>query len=195
MTEVDYRSGVERLQCVDPQNPLLPYITRGYGHVNCGYLKYALEGIQEPITIEEAKPANVHDVLAHLFGKQAKLSNSFHDCKSNAERERVSVAIEAVHDNIRRVKAGLDVQNNKPVDKEDPIPTDPLELMKHRNVLRTTISRKRKIINELMPHLIDTDPQHKTAQKRIEKHQGDLDVLENRMAHVERVIADPDKAI
>lgn len=160
MTQSDYIAGLELLKAKRPNYPLIRTLEDGYNSLNCIYMKHALREIPNATKVQkkrkkakktDGKMKRLQIEKKGLFGRRAKLSNSFDDCKTDADRANVSDEIKSIQKQIKTVSRSILYydQNGKLPEKKEAaeLNLSGIELIKKRNSLRSNISiRKSSII-------------------------------------------------
>ena len=159
MIKADYLAGVQLLMAQRPDHLLLETLKGGFSPLNVIYMKRALKDLPQPKVIEEVEikkeDTALHQVMIDkksLFGRRAKLSNTFHSCSSDADRANVSDDIQQVQRQIEGTLSSISFYKKNgtmPAKEEDTqINLSGIELIKRRNSLRSNISiKKRQIEN------------------------------------------------
>lgn len=155
-----YEEGVELLQLLQPQHPLLLTLKAGVSPMNRIYLRNALGSITEAAPAAASTPAKKDDnapallrQLRALMAKKNKLRNSFHDCTNDTQRIAVNRKLIALRAEIHLVSRKWDYF--KEFGTEPPEPEAPKKkklkgVDAHRKVLniRSNISKYKKKIPE-----------------------------------------------
>lgn len=192
MNKLEYDSGVELLRDKCPTHPLLSSIERGHTRINVIYLQQALASIQIDVKEDpgQAVEQNLYVKKTQLYGLRAKLSNQFHDCKSDVERASISDQIIRIQDEIRKLNKKIaeyeDTGTIQQIDVLADMPTDLYELYKVKENARKNIPRLEKNIEDLL-QLSLTDPR---AQDRLNVKEDKLKKLKLIKAYAEQKIKD-----
>lgn len=189
MTKDDYEGYLRALLDKFPDSPLLPDLRTGYSRVNVIYMRHAIKNlvVQEeevPGPAEEKETDPTDPVLrelwaekGRLFRQRGKLSNKFHDCKTDAERKRNSDNILAVWEQIQVVKAKIahyEEYGSLPKEEERfPLPDDPAELLKKLMSIRSLISQEQQKIRKI-GELPDEHPEKAERLEASEKRLAEL---------------------
>lgn len=195
MTHSEYTAGCEILKAKAPGHPLLNTILSGYSKMNELYLIQALKSIDfkiNPEIKEDLQLKNLFREKSQLAGQRAIYSNSFHDCKTDAERAEVS-------ENIQRIQYQISDINKKIREYEetgelisdnrlDNLPEDLFELFKIKENARKNIPRLEKAIEDLyqMPENVPG------RSKKIEEKETKLMEQKILKTYVEKLIKDKD---
>lgn len=116
MTKEDYFAGIDWIERVKPDHPMLNTLRGGHTKINELYIKRILQDIgQAPKErlkrFEEKEPdvdlmdpdyIDLSRRIATLFGMRRRLSNSFHTCKSDEEAAAVSLEISQVQGKLSK---------------------------------------------------------------------------------------------
>lgn len=154
-----YAEKIDALSALQPGHTLLRLLASAQSRVNELILDRELKKARSagpPVANEqeEEEPGDnpvlngLHVEKSRLYGERAKLSNTFHDCRCDADRRRVSekiqivqARIEAIRRDIRTYKA----EGRLPEQAEEfPVPEDAFRLLGLRDSLRAAISRKKR---------------------------------------------------
>jgi hypothetical protein len=189
MTKEDYFAGLEFLKLKKPDYALLASLEKGYSAINCKYLNFALNSIPE--TAEEnrkEKPLQlilIEKERSKLFGERAKLSNKFHDCSADTERARISDQVQIVQRKIEAFNLQIRHYNRtgKLPEEQNEFPEDPIELMKKRDSLRSSISYFKRELEQLY-----VLPQNHPEREKIESREEKLRELKMKLDRVQRII-------
>lgn len=126
-----------------------------------------------------------------LFCDRRKLSNSFHDCDTDAERAKVSRDIQRVQRQIEWVRKQIaDYKAFGYIpgrDEKYPVPDDPFVLLSLRNSLRASVSRKTKQVRLLASDVAD---EVAGAAEKLQKAEAKLIELQNHLTRVQKTIQD-----
>lgn len=126
-----------------------------------------------------------------LFCDRRKLSNSFHDCDTDAERAKVSRDIQRVQRQIEWVRkqiADYKAFGYLPgKDEKYPVPDDPFVLLSLRNSLRASVSRKTKEVRLLASDVAD---EVAGAEEKLQKAEAKLTELQNHLTRVQKTVED-----
>jgi hypothetical protein len=199
MTRIQYKEALARVESGNPGEVLLPLLRSGWSEKNVIYMKAALrrlDGTPAPTAPRKVDVSGAGDVLASLYkvqqvlrGRRAKLSNSFHDCKTDADRREVSAGIlkieEEIRDNERKIahyKAHRQLPQEAGGEGES-LPDDPIALMKALASINAKISQTKKTLLEL-GRLPDNDPE----RAKIQKYEAKLARLKLEKGHAEQKI-------
>lgn len=198
MTFEEYIAGVEWLKMHLPGHPLLPSLQAGHSRINILYLKQALKAVPQEASndiVPEAADADLKTLLKNkksLFARRAKLSNSFHDCDTDADRAGVSDEIqivqrqiETVNKQIRHYEATGELLPEGKNVVDATLPGNGVQLVKKLNSLRANISIKKSKLEQLVAL-----PEEHPDKKKIAGIEDRLRKLEIEKANVERAIAE-----
>lgn len=153
-----YREKIEVLRAAQPEHPLLRMLDKAETRANTIILENCLKKIRQakkappPVDAIASDPAlnRLHIEKSKLYAERAKHSNSFHECRSDKERRKVSEQIQIVQSRIEIVRANIRVYqaNGRLPDEEEqyPVSADPFRLLGLRDSLRAAISRKKREI-------------------------------------------------
>lgn len=126
-----------------------------------------------------------------LYTGRRRLSNTFHDCDTDAERAGVSREIQKVQRHIeyvRRQIADYKAHGRIPGAQEKyPVPDDPFALVSVRNSLRASISRKSKEIRLLGE---DVTAEVAGAAEKLQRAEAKMTELQNHYIRVQKAIQD-----
>lgn len=202
MTYEQYTATVKRIARDNPSEPLLGVLQRGYSKINEVYLKQAMRRLElmpemAPPPAEETNE-QAGDYLAvlnkekkTLYGRRARMSNQFHDCTTDQERARVSEQIQDIQGLIEEVRGKISYYHKhgqpKPEERkiiDADLPTNPIELTRELNRVRSAISYARRQIRKYAPQLPDSK-----AQQIIDDNEARLKKLKIKKIHVEEAIA------
>lgn len=197
MNQEDYLAGVEWVAIKRPNHPLLRALKVGMSPINVMYLRHVLKQIGEPEEIEEPEEQLVAEddpqliimqkERRELFIRRAKLSNRFHDCRTDTERAQISDDIRFVQKHIavllRRIHIFKKTGELHEQDPEEDIPENGVALMRRRHSVRTNIGHKEKALRESMHRKGD-----KIEKQRI-KWESRLKELRHELIQIERKIA------
>lgn len=202
MTKEEYQRSLNRIEVENPDEVLLRELRKGYDRLRIIYMRHALRRVEgvgtraiahaiEPEPTEfDAKKADetlkeLWRARKSLFGKMNQTSNRFHDCKSDAERAKVSDEIISIWNEILHLKAKIaHYEKNAELPDETgarfPLPNDSVGVMKKINSLRAQISQVKKQIDALGELQAD-DPE----RSRIEEREKRLRELRLYLGHAE----------
>lgn len=152
---------------------------------------------QEEAPKEIASPGEQTGVLdglfrqqSDLFGERRKLSNSFHDCQTDADRRAVSISIQSVQARIEFVRSQIKdfkaLGHLPKADEKYPVPEDPFKLGALRASLRASISRKTRELKDLALEALDG----KEDLKKTAASETKLRELQNHLKLVQKSIQD-----
>lgn len=163
MTPQEYSQHLLRIERDNPTEVLLPALRSGWSRANEMYLRAALrrlvvsEQLSESFKLSESSPketakpadATLRALWAErtrLFGEMNKMSNFFHDCKTDEERAANSAAILRKWQEILVVKGKIrhyEEHGEMPPEQEeeDILPDNPVLLSKKLNSFRAGISQ------------------------------------------------------
>lgn len=208
LKDANYFDGVELVEKVSPNEPLLPLLKNGATIVNRLFLKKIMERIyddfptsQQQLVTASAKRhdkkgekeaskqldnSDFHRIaekeLAACYVKRRQLSNSFHDCKTDAERASVSDAIKDKIQEINELKTRISVfketgiMPQKSTAKEFEIPESDADLVLAIQNFRAKVSAQKRLLK-------DYDSQNRKNSK--EEHQLKLVEYQNRLKQLE----------
>lgn len=196
MTRVQYNEALARVESGNPGEVLLPLLRSGWSQKNVIYMKAALRRLDGTPAPRKVDVSGAGDVLTSLYkaqqvlrGRRAKLSNSFHDCKTDADRREVSAGIlkieEEIRDNERKIahyKAHRQLPQEAGGEGES-LPENPIGLMKALASINAKISQTKKTLLEL-GRLPDNDPE----RAKIQKYEAKLARLKLEKGHAEQKI-------
>lgn len=198
MTRAKYSECLARIESANPGEILLPLLREGWSGKNVIYMKAALRRCSANAPQQASPKGNMagsSDVLASLYkaqqvlrGQRAKTSNSFHECKTDADRRAVSARILEIEKEIR-VNEGkithIKTHGHLPLDivREEVLPDDPIALMRTLASINAKISQTKKKLLELGA-LSDNDPQ----RSQIPKYEAKLAGLKLEKGHAEQKI-------
>lgn len=199
--EKNYFEGVEILGKACPKHPLLANLQEDVSFMNRRYLEAAMQKVYEGFSIKkkevavasepsqpvrELKEDDKHRILekelAKLYAERRRLSNTFHNCNSNAERAIVSDNIKSLIIDINTQKSRIGVYKATGVVPPLPgggkleIPQDNGKLQRLILNFRSKVSAQRKLINEY-------DQQERRKPKA--KHEYHLSELETTLRKLE----------
>lgn len=183
MTKHDYEQNLKWLLEKKPNDPLLPLMRDGYSRINVVYMRHAIKGlvVKEEQPAEAASPETIDPVLrelwaekGRLFRYRAKLSNRFHECKTDMDRKQVNEEILQVWQKILGIDAKIRTYEQHGVlpDEADEfaLPDNPAELVRKLFSIRTMISAEQSKLRALA-NLPDEDPDKakkiKSAETRL----------------------------
>lgn len=156
MTTQEYSQQLRRIERDNPNEVLLPALRAGWSRANEMYMRAALRRVATipPNVVEletRQRPAddNLRALWAErtrLFGEMNKMSNHFHECRTDAERAANSAAILHKWQEILAVKgkiAHYEEHGELPAEaeQEDELPENPVLLSKKLNSFRAGISQ------------------------------------------------------
>lgn len=161
MSEKEYQSRLHNLCKLNPAEPLIPALRRGFLPINVLYLRLAEKRLpsqgDDPET--EQLEGNSDETLrglwaerTRLFGLMNKQSNQFHQCTTVAQRRENSEKIVGIWSDILAVKAKIQhyqQHGEVPIEEEEPLPDNPVKLALHLNSIRAQISKCRSGIRLL----------------------------------------------
>ncbi len=190
MTKEQYNEYLRRIRDTNPKEPLFGKLRAGYSAINVIYMKAALkrlpkkevEDAPSPDVEEEENSANpvVKELWirkGQLFRARAKHSNSFHECKTDADRRAVSEAILGVWRQIQDIEGKIEFyarHGTLPEGAERfPVPDDPIALMKKINSIRAQISQRQQKLRA-MALLPNSDPEKVIKIQKIEAELAEL---------------------
>lgn len=198
-----YQEGLARLRAANPEHILLQVLALAESEMNWLILSRELDKYeaQSPEVVQKLEDEAEHQVgdsvledlhrkQATLYGERRKLSNSFHDCSTDAERRDVSEAIQAVQrriEHVRKQMAEYKKMGHVPAESEKyPVPEDPFKLLALRDSLRSSISRKSRQVRELALKALN-DASH---NKSLNESDNKLRELHNHLERVQKAITD-----
>jgi len=200
MTKEDYNQYLRRIREANPKEPLFGKLRAGYSAINVIYMKAALKRLpKETIEEKEGKEEDIEELIStnpvvkelwkrkgQLFRERAKYSNSFHECKIDAERRAVSEAILGVWRQIQDIEGKIEFYTRHGTLPEGaerfPLPDDPISLMKKLNSIRAQISQRQQRLRELA-QMPDSEA---TKGVRIQKIEAELAELRLYRGHAEK---------
>jgi hypothetical protein len=197
MTLDDYMAGVEWVAFQRPNHPLLDTLQAGMSPINEMYLKHVLKSVGEPQEIEQeedqlVQPDDPQLIIMQkerrdLFIRRARLSNQFHDCRTDSERALVSDDIRVVQKQIgallRRIHVFKTTGELPDLEEQEGIPENGVALMRRKHSVRTNISHKERSLRQSM---------HKKGEqwdKKRAKWEKRLKELRHELVQIERKIA------
>lgn len=209
-----YQEGIEALRAAQPGHVLLRILSMGESAANRLILAGELKKIgvstspPTPSPIErgddELLTQEVNDSLddtedevltrlrmqqSDLFCDRRKLSNSFHECDTDAERAKVSRDIQQVQRQIEWVRKQIaDYKAFGYIpgkDEKYPVPEDPFVLLSLRNSLRASVSRKTKEVRLLAADVMD---EVAGAAEKLLKAETKLTELQNHLTRVQKTV-------
>jgi len=167
MRPEDYQAGVQYLAERAPNHPLLKSLLREHKRINEMYLTRILKEIGPPakpkverVTVDQGKSKHdplldpIYDRMRKKYGYRAKLSNQFHDCKTDEQRAELSDDIRQVQNAIEELQKTVRYYKRHGVmpaegeAKAEEIVESGVELMKRRNSLDNSIFYYRKKVRE-----------------------------------------------
>lgn len=163
MSIEDFQAGFEWVKLCNKDEPLLGVLKKGPSKINVLYLQHLLKKYGEPKAKSDqaAKPLPADDPAVlmllkekkSLFGRRARLSNSFHDATTDAERANISDDIRIVQGHIKAVMRKIEYyQKTGNIPEEAAVKEVELsgvEIMKQLNSVRSKISYHKKKLLEL----------------------------------------------
>lgn len=195
MDEAEYIAGLELIERKDPQHSLLPMLQQGYTGGRAIFMAKVVEELiaAEPTASreEQAKDPQLQGLFRRqsaLFGKRAKLSNSFHRCTTNQQRAKVSERIQEVQDRIRSIRIQIEQfltngRTSMEVSEKFPVPDGLYAQLKKRNSLRSNISNYKRKLKQLAL-LPDGHPE----RQRIDRYEQKLSTHQTHLKHVQNAI-------
>lgn len=165
MTDREYWDKVAALVRLNAAEPLLQSLHTGHTRVTEAYLSLAwkripkeedepdeVEGAPEDEYVADETMRELWRRRTELFGEMNKLSNKFHDCKTDAQRRLNSELIMSIWSQITRVKAQIAQYKETGELYDQPgaaeMPENPVALGKKLNSLRSQRSQlKKKILD------------------------------------------------
>lgn len=193
MTHQEYSQHLLRIERDNPTEVLLPALRSGWSRANEMYMRAALrrvntvaEKVAEPAIARQAD-GNLRALWSErtrLFGEMNRLSNHFHECRTDADRAGNSAAILHKWQEILAVKSKIahyEQHGELPPEpeEEDELPENPVLLSKKLNSLRAGISQTKAKL-ESAAGLDDATPGKAANIERLEaklkrlKHLGGL---------------------
>jgi hypothetical protein len=195
MTHSEYTAGVEILKSKAPEHPLLSTLQTEYSKLNELYLVQALKSIDftiNPDNKEDLQLKNLFQQKSRLAGRRAILSNSFHDCKSDFERAKVSEEIQQIQFQIsginKKIREYEETGELISDSRLENLPEDLFELYKIKENARKNIPRLEKAIEDL--YQLPENAPNRTA--KIEEKETKLTGLKILKSYVEKLIKDKD---
>jgi hypothetical protein len=197
MTKDEFEANLAKIQKHNPAEPLLPELRKGYDRLRVIYMKSAIkncfsdkqEKIEADVEIEQSDEVlrGLWKNRKELFLEMNKLSNHFHDCKSDHERASNSKAIMVIWDKITQIKSKIS-HYEKWADLPDEgekfaLPSDPVLLVKKLNSIRAQISQVKRKLDDLAK-LDKNDPNRSEIQR-----------YEDRLTHLKLYAGHADTAI
>lgn len=194
MNEEEYLAAVDWVALKHAQHPLLPSLRQGYSRINLIYLKKALQDVGKPqeSSIQEAVVEATDPVLVKLqrerrtlFTHRAKLSNYFHECKTDQQRAANSDEIRIVQRKIEVCLRSIRIykKTGKLPEQEDVEELTGIALMKKYRSTLSNISIKKRNLKHAA-HARD-----ERTKNQIAKWEAALKKLENEKLRLERLIA------
>lgn len=197
MTQEDYIAGLQWLELKQPGHPLLNTLKSGFSKLNKLYLEHALRSVP---AIPKPKTSNEKEEVAiillekekkSLYGRRAKLSNSFHECTTDAQRADVSDQIQLIQRQIETINQSLrhyeqtgEILSQEADSKDEPLSSNGVQLMKRRNSIRASVSRFKRLLEQLAAM-----PASEQRDDRISEIEGQLLELKKQEVRVNDAIA------
>lgn len=187
----DYNARLDHIKIMDPDNVYLERLSKGLTLTNSIIIEREFNKLPPPKPARKKKQGDpiverFTVKISKLYSQRAKLSNSFHVCKTNDDALDICMAIEDVQREIAQQlqyrqyyidKKELPLIPNE--DSEFDIPSDPVELMRKQNSLRSNISRTKAELKNI----------NKTkAADKWDKANGKLQKLITHLKYVEQSI-------
>lgn len=188
MTQEEYQNKLDNIERDNPGEVLLPLLRQGYSAVNVAYMRRAWarrRDDSEPVRRASVAEVSTTDPVltdlyrekTRLFGLMNQQSNKFHQCKTDADRALNSKAVLSIWEDIQAVKARISfyLENGElPAEQEQPIPADPIQLVKFTQAVRVKISQRKNNIRSLAsmdPSTPGRDSKIKAQQDALSKMQ------------------------
>lgn len=159
MSSCEYWELVDRIMVENPEEPLLASLTERHTKVAEVYLALALKRLEQKPEVSAPEEVIPDETLRELwrqrtalFGEMNKLSNRFHECKSDGQRADNSRAVLAIWDRILAVKAKIEYyqqHGSLPEEIGEQLPDNPVALGKKVASLRARISQKKAALLSL----------------------------------------------
>lgn len=196
MTQSQYLDNLARIEQGNPGEVLLPTLQKGFNRANVTYMKSALKRLPEadpdevPDQVDEPAapaPRPADETLkalwaerTRLFGEMNRMSNHFHECRTDQERANNSKAIQRKWDEIEAVKGKIrhyeehgEVPPAGGEEEQFPLPDDPIALVKKLNSIRAQISQTEAKLREAA-ELPEGHPDRETRIQEGEKKRAYL---------------------
>lgn len=192
MNRSDFQANIEILIERDPDNKMIPVISRGYRPINCFYLKNEIDKLPPIINlVDEEKPDKIPENLRDLFKKKMhivnsirKLSNDFHTAHHDGMRADISRSIKDLIQKKAELQASIEyIKDNPhiPEKSEDvELPDDDVELYKRQKQLADNIRYHKYKIQDAI---------ERGDQDQISKREKLLAKKKIELAHVKRKLA------
>lgn len=207
MTQAEYIDNLARIEQANPAEVLLPTLRCGFNKANVLYMKSALKRLPEDAPgeevdhVDDTAPAALRPAdetlkalwaeRSRLFGEMNRMSNHFHECKTDQERATNSTAILRKWEDIQAVKAKIrhyEEHGDMPsvvVEEKFPLPDNPFDLVKKLNSIRVQISQVEAKLREAG----ELPEDHPDRQTRIQEGEKKRAFLILYRGHAEQKIA------
>lgn len=179
MTREEFQAGLDQFADVQDHDVLKVVRERGYSLLSCALLRKLLEDppeatqpvkpdppVDRPEGDKDPRLTRLHIRKRDLFNQRAKLSNKFHDCSTDQERDGISKQVEAVQDRIEKVFRDIEHFDRFGEPKQEKLkfepPADKAKCVKMLNSTRSYLSKVKREL-EAMEKL----PQAKQDAKRL----------------------------
>lgn len=162
---------LNRLKKQNPAHEIIPIVERmGNNALSIEYLRLAIEDPVE-VSPEKYKIETLLKQKDNLYSRRAVLSNKFHECKDDADRREVSIAIKSIQVQIIAVRERIDTYYTTgelpAVVEKKLLPIDGRRQEKKLHSLRSSISRFKGLLAQTK------DPQQiKHYERRIAELQS-----------------------
>lgn len=173
MTEGQYWAEVARIKSINPTEPLLSSLERGYSRVGLTYLQLALERLpdDEPEAIEDESDYTSPYLLEKTreiraaYNSLRKTHNEYHTCKLEKEFAAVATKMNAAWADIQRL---IELRKHyrdtgEEAQLGEALPDTPVELARKLNSIRARICHCETAIR---------DAAQAGEKKRVEKQEG-----------------------
>ena len=197
MSNNDYTSKLAYIKSIEPNHPMITQLDKGSSVVNDILIEKALAQLPAPVSpsevSDEEKTTEKDPIIKRFrvqirnqFVQRAKLSDHFHICGSDAERSRISKAIESIQDKIEQLFKDLDHYEQKKelpqlqTTDNYPIPDNPVLLLSKQSSLRSNISIHKKKLRK--------EAEHGQDPERIKELESHLLHLQTHLRYVENAI-------
>lgn len=191
MTSQEYNRNLDVIRQLYPDSEWIPLLDRGYTAANVLYIEEAMaelkinvrsiveNGAQEKAEtgeydLTDKYLADLYIKLNKLQGNRSKLSNKFHACVTDKQRQEVSKDIGRIQSAIGSIMKSIDYYKATGIKVEEieddyVLPNDKFALSKKLNVIRASVSRVKKRIKELEenenPNLRQIEAEKNTLKK------------------------------
>lgn len=171
MTSQEYNRTLDVIRQLYPDSEWIPLLDRGYTAANVLYIEEAMkelkinvkniveDGVQELAEsgdhdLTDAYLSGLYQKLNKLQSNRSKLSNKFHICLTDKQRQTVSKDIGKLQAVIGSIMKSIDYYKATGIKVEEieddfDMPADKFALSRKLNVIRASISRLKKRIKEM----------------------------------------------